>query len=119
MSITATITNEDGLFAELPYAEHHVNMTTAVAVSRGDLLVIDAANVATLAADHTAWNAVALNSYTAAEATAQAAASVKMPVVVTADGININAIKLAGVAVLPAQFEAARARGVAVNITLK
>jgi hypothetical protein len=95
-----------------------VKATAAVAVKRGDLLKISAANVATLATDPADWDVIAAVSLTVAQATAHAAES-KGYGVYNQGEFSISQVSIGGVALTAAQYDAAMAVGTKRNIELR
>ena len=83
--------------------------STATAYKQGDLLVLSATNVLTLATDPAVWDVVAALDVTAAQATAHAAAGVEIPVY-TQGAFNVDAVSLGGVLLANNQKAAARSR---------
>lgn len=52
----------------------NAKLTTATAYARGDLLILSATNVLTLAIDPAVWDVISTFTFTAAESTAKVAA---------------------------------------------
>lgn len=92
--------------------------TTGVAVKRGDLLKISAANVATLATDPADWDVISAVSLTVAQATAHAAEA-KGYGVYNQGEFRISMVSIGGVVLTPAQYAAAMAVGTKRNIELR
>lgn len=92
--------------------------TTAVAYSRGDLLKISAANVATLATDPADWDVICALNYTAEQSTAAADGGIEIAVFKTGE-FDVSQIKLGGVNLTPAQYDAARGRANHLNVELR
>jgi hypothetical protein len=108
----------DGLIVGDHVQTSTVLATTAVAVKRGDLLKISAANVATLATDPADWDVIAAVSLTVAQATAHAAEA-KGYAVYNQGEFNIAKVSISGVALTPAQRPAAMAVGTKRNMELR
>ena len=85
--------------------------TTATAYKRGDLLILSASNVLTLATDPAIWNVIAAEDVTATQATAHATAVREIPIY-TAGAFNVALCSLGGVVLAGNQYAAARAKAV-------
>ena len=84
--------------------------TTNTAYKKGDLLILGASNVATLATDPAVWDAICGADMTAAQSTAHVTDGFEMPIY-TQGAFSISAITLGGTALATNQYDAARARG--------
>jgi hypothetical protein len=93
-------------------------VTAGIVIARGNLLKLSATNVLTLATAANDWDVIAVASMTAAETTAQAAAGMQIPVFNQGE-FDIAAVKLGAVALTPAQYNDAQARGTVRNIELR
>jgi hypothetical protein len=116
---TVTFSRDDD---QLVVGDHvqtnNAKVTTGVAIARGDLLIISAANVATKATAPDVWDAISVFTLDAAQATAHAAGSFETGIY-TQGEFDVSMVSLAGVKLTPAQYDAARARGAKLNIELR
>jgi hypothetical protein len=104
------VVGKENLIAGDHIQTSHALVTTGTVYSRGDLLVISATNVTTKATTPDTWDAICVNDMTAAQSTKHATDGVGMPVYNQGE-YNILAVKINGVALTPAQHQAAIARG--------
>lgn len=113
-SITSAslVVDADGIRTE------NTKPTTATAYKRGDLLIISASNVATLATDPAVWNAIAALDVSSAQATTHAANSLEIPIY-TQGAFDVNQIYLSGVLLADNQKDAARAAAIKNRIELR
>ncbi|HEY4712923.1 MAG TPA: hypothetical protein VIH30_01565 [Aquirhabdus sp.] len=97
----------------------NAKLTTATAYARGDLLILSATNVLTLAIDPAIWDVISTFTFTAAEATARVAAGFEAPVYNQGE-FNVALCSLGGVKLTAgAQQDQARAHGTIRNIELR
>jgi len=97
----------------------NAKLTTATAYARGDLLILSATNVLTLAIDPAVWDVISTFTFTAAESTARVAAGFEAPVYNQGE-FDVALCSLGGVKLTAgAQQDAARARGTKINIELR
>lgn len=92
--------------------------TPAMAYSRGDLLTISDDNVAKLAADPAYWDVICALNYTAEQSTAAADGGIEIAVFKTGE-FDVSQIKLGGVNLTTAQYDAARRRANHLNVELR
>ena len=93
--------------------------TTATAYKRGDLVAVSAAGVLTHSADGADFNAIILESVTAAQATKHAADGIGIPVYTQLDA-NLDAVMINGVKLNTSQKLAAKAHSVtSTSLTLR
>ena len=85
--------------------------TTNVAYKQGDLLILSASNVLTLAIDPAVWNVIAAEDVSAAQSTAHAAAGREIPIY-TAGAFNVDQCRIGGVVLASNQKAAARAKAI-------
>lgn len=85
--------------------------TTSVAYAKGDLLILSASNVLTLATDPAIWNVIAAADVTATQATAHATAVREIPIY-TAGAFNVDQCRIGGVVLASNQKAAARAKAI-------
>ena len=116
-TFSATVTS-DNLIVGDHVQTNNTLVTTAVARARGDLLIISAANVATLATDPAVWDAIAVEDMTADQATYHAANGIEAAVY-TQGEFDVALCKISGVVLTGGQYAAARARGAKLNIELR
>ena len=117
---TISFTGSD---AQLVVGDHvqtsNAKVTTATAYARGDLLILSDVNVLTLATDPKIWNVIAVETITAAQATAMAAAGTEYAVYNQGE-FDVTQCSLGGVKLTAgAQQTNARARGTMINIELR
>lgn len=119
--VTGTIENKqlvvgDGIRTE------NAKVKTATAYKRGDLLNVDANNVA----DHPTvtesvvgeWNAIAVSDFTVEQATYHAANNLEMPLYVQG-AFDIAVVTVNGVPLTAAQYDAVRAQALKNKIELR
>lgn len=95
----------------------NAKVTTATAYQEGDLLVLSAGNVLTHAADASTWDVICGADVTAAEATIKAASGIEIPIFY--GGVfSVEAVKLNGVFLVTAAYDAARAKATKNKIEL-
>jgi hypothetical protein len=104
-------------------AGDHVQTSTVLASSgvsytRGDLLVISALNVATLATDPGTWDVICAVNMSATQSVSHSASGLGFGVYNQGE-YNIKAVKLGGVVLTPAQYQTAMAVGTKRNIELR
>ena len=85
--------------------------TTNVAYKQGDLLILSATNVLTLATDPAVWDVIAAVDVTAAQSVIHAAAGREIPVY-TAGAFNVDQCRIGGVVLASNQKAAARAKAI-------
>lgn len=117
-TVTLTV-NNDQLIVGDHVQTSNAKVTTATAYARGDLLILSATNVLTLATDPAVWDVISVFTLTAAESTARLAAGFEVPVYNQGE-FDVEKVSLGGVALTAgAQQLAARARGTKINIELR
>lgn len=116
-TITAVLGGEELIVGD--HVQTSTALPTAGAVYKeGDLLVISAANVATLATAAGVFDAIAAYPLTVLQSTSHAATATGFGVYNQGE-FNIKAVTLAGIALTPAQYQAAIACGTKRNIELR
>ena len=120
-TITQTITSEQLVVGNGVRTEN-AKVTTNTAYKRGDLLNIDAANVAGhpvvtrgVVGD---WNAIAVTDFTAEQATYHAANDLEMPIYVQGP-FDVGVVTVNGVKLTADQVDAVRAQGLNNKIELR
>lgn len=116
-SVTFT-RNSDQLVVGDHVQTNNAKVTTGTAYARGDLLIVSAGNVSTLATDPAVWDAISVFNLTADQATAHAGAGAETGTY-TQGEFDVSLVSLGGVKLTPAQYDAARARGSKLNIELR
>lgn len=87
----------------------NAKVTTATAYKAGDLLVLSDTNVLTHATDEKTWNVVCGQDVTTVQATQMALDGVEIPIYF--GGVfSIEAVRLSGVYLASAKYDAARAK---------
>lgn len=120
-TITQTITTKQLVIGNGVRTEN-AKPKTGTVFKRGDLLSVDAANVA----DHPAaasgvvgdWNAIALEDFTAEQSTYHSANGLEMPIYVQGS-FDISVVTVNGVALTTAQYDAVRAQALTNKIELR
>lgn len=120
-TITQTITSEQLVVGNGVRTEN-AKVTTNTAYKRGDLLNIDAANVA----GHPVvtggvigdWNAIAVADFTAEQATYHAANGLEMPIYVQG-AFDIAVVTVNGTPLTVGQYDAVRAQALVNKIELR
>ena len=120
-TITQTITSEQLVVGNGVRTEN-AKLTTNTAYKRGDLLNIDAANVAGhpvvtggVVGD---WNAIAVTDFTVEQATYHAANDLEMPIYVQG-AFDIALVTVNGIALTTDQYDAVRAQALENKIELR
>ncbi|MEQ1156627.1 hypothetical protein [Acinetobacter johnsonii] len=120
-TITQTITSEQLIVGNGVRTEN-AKVTTNTAYKRGDLLNVDAANVAGhpvvtggVVGD---WNAIAVTDFTAEQATYHAANGLEMPIYVQG-AFDIAVVTVNGTPLTVGQYDAVRAQALVNKIELR
>lgn len=93
----------------------NAKVTTATAYKAGDLLTLSATNVVAHATDEKTWNVVCGQDVTTAQATQMVLDGIEIPIYF--GGVfSIEAVRLGGVYLDPAKYDAARAKATLNNI---
>ena len=120
-TITQTITTNQLVVGDGVRTEN-AKVKTATAYKRGDLLNVNAANVAdhpTITTDVVGdWNAIAVSDFTAEQATYHAANGLEMPIYVQG-AFDIALVTVNGIALTTAQYDAVRAQALENKIELR
>lgn len=120
-TITQTITTNQLVVGDGVRTEN-AKVKTATAYKRGDLLNVNAANVAdhpTITTDVVGdWNAIAVSDFTAEQATYHAANGLEMPIYVQG-AFDIALVTVNGIALTTAQYDAVRAQALINKIELR
>lgn len=85
--------------------------TTSVAYAKGDLLILSASNVLTLATDPAVWDVIAADNVTAAQSVIHAAAGREIAIY-TAGAFNVDQCRIGGTVLASNQKAAARAKAI-------
>lgn len=120
-TITQTIITEQLVVGNGVRTEN-AKPTTGTAYKRGDLLNVDASNVAA----HPSvtggvvgtWNAIAVEDFTAAQSTYHAVNNLEMPIY-TQGPFDVSVVTVNGVKLAADQIDAVRARGLINKIELR
>lgn len=120
-TITQTITNEQLVVGNGVRTEN-AKVTAAVAYMRGDLLNVSAANVVShpVITDGVvgSWNAIAVENFTAEQATYHAANGLEMPIYVQGP-FDVSVVTVKGIKLTADQIDAVRAQGLNNKIELR
>ena len=120
-TITQTITS-DQLIVGNGVRTENAKVTTNTAYKRGDLLNIDASNVAghPVVTDGVIgdWNAIAVADFTAEQATYHAANGLEMPIYVQG-AFDIAVVTVSGTPLTVGQYDAVRAQALVNKIELR
>lgn len=119
--LTGTIENKQLVVGDGVRTEN-AKVKTATAYKRGDLLNVDANNVA----DHPVvtegvvgeWNAIAVSDFTVAQSTYHAANNLEMPIYVQGP-FDIAVVTVNGTPLTTAQYDAVRAQALKNKIELR
>jgi len=119
--LTGTIENKQLVVGDGVRTEN-AKVKTATAYKRGDLLNVDANNVA----DHPVvtegvvgdWNAIAVSDFTAEQSTYHAANNLEMPIYVQGP-FDIAEVTINGTPLTTAQYDAVRAQALVNKIELR
>lgn len=120
-TITQTITTNQLVVGDGVRTEN-AKVKTATAYKRGDLLNVNAANVAdhpTITTDVVGdWNAIAVSDFTTEQATYHAANGLEMPIYVQG-AFDIALVTVNGIALTTTQYDAVRAQALINKIELR
>lgn len=120
-TITQTITSEQLVVGNGVRTEN-AKVTTNTVYKRGDLLYVDTSNVAThpsITGDVVgAWNAIAVEDFTAVQSTYHAANNLEMPIY-TQGPFDVSVVTVNGVKLSSDQIDAVRAQGLMNKIELR
>lgn len=120
-TITQTITSEQLVVGNGVRTEN-AKVTTNTVYKRGDLLYVDASNVAThpsvTGGVVSTWNAIAVEDFTAAQSTYHAANNLEMPIY-TQGPFDVSVVTVNGVKLASDQIDAVRAQGLINKIELR
>lgn len=110
--------NDDSLIVGDHVQTSNAKVTTNIAIKRGDLLIVSASNVITLATVPATWNAIAVLDMTTAQTTAHAAAGIEVPIYVKGE-FDVSKCSIGGTVLTTLQYDAARARAEINGIQLR
>lgn len=120
-TITQTITSEQLVVGNGVRTEN-AKVTTNTVYKRGDLLYVDTSNLAThpsvTGGVVGAWNAIAVEDFTAAQSTYHAANNLEMPIY-TQGPFDVSVVTVNGVKLTADQIDSVRAQGLINKIELR